>query len=201
MGHIEKSLQTPVAYAQMTDGDLLGLVAEEDRLAFAELFKRYAGRVKAFLLRWGMPGDQAEEVAQEVMVSIWRRADSFDAKKAAASTWIFAIARNRRIDLIRKTARREPDPEDPLFERDPDPDGMVIFSQQERQRTIRAAIAELPGDQQEVLRIAFFEGVSHGECATALEVPLGTVKSRIRLAFRKLREALGEDFAEELLND
>ena len=201
MGHIEKSLQTPVAYAQMTDGDLLGLVAEEDRLAFAELFKRYAGRVKAFLLRWGMPGDQAEEVAQEVMVSIWRRADSFDAKKAAASTWIFAIARNRRIDLIRKTARREPDPEDPLFERDPDPDGMVIFSQQERQRTIRAAIAELPGDQQEVLRIAFFEGLSHGECATALEVPLGTVKSRIRLAFRKLREALGEDFAEELLND
>ncbi|MEL7416796.1 MAG: sigma-70 family RNA polymerase sigma factor, partial [Pseudomonadota bacterium] len=119
----------------------------------------------------------------------------------AASTWIFAIARNRRIDLIRKTARREPDPEDPLFERDPDPDGMVLLSLQERQRIIREAIQELPQDQQDVLRIAFFEGLSHGECAEALDVPLGTVKSRIRLAFRKLREALGEDFVEELLND
>lgn len=201
LGHIEKSLQTPVAYAQMADGDLLCLVAEEDRSAFAELFRRFAGRIKAFLLRWGMPGDQAEEVAQEVMVAIWRRADSFDPAKAAASTWIFAIARNRRIDLIRKTARREPDPEDPLFERDPDPDGMVLLSLQERQRIIREAIQELPQDQQDVLRIAFFEGLSHGECAEALDVPLGTVKSRIRLAFRKLREALGEDFVEELLND
>ena len=201
LGHIEKSLQTPVAYAQMADGDLLCLVAEEDRSAFAELFRRFAGRIKAFLLRWGMPGDQAEEVAQEVMVAIWRRADSFDPAKAAASTWIFAIARNRRIDLIRKTARREPDPEDPLFERDPDPDGMVLLSLQERQRIIREAIQELPQDQQDVLRIAFFEGLSHGECAEALDVPLGTVKSRIRLAFRKLREALGEDFVEEQLND
>ncbi|MEL7415133.1 MAG: sigma factor, partial [Pseudomonadota bacterium] len=82
----------------MADGDLLCLVAEEDRSAFAELFRRFAGRIKAFLLRWGMPGDQAEEVAQEVMATCWHKAKMFDPARASVATWIFTIARNRKID-------------------------------------------------------------------------------------------------------
>jgi len=105
------------------DTELMQLVAEaRDRNAFVELFKRYAGRVKAFLIRAGASPDMADEAAQDVMVSLWRRAGQYDPTKAGVSTWIFAIARNRRIDLIRRQARPAPDPEDPLFQPDPEPD-------------------------------------------------------------------------------
>ncbi|MEL6582332.1 MAG: sigma-70 family RNA polymerase sigma factor [Pseudomonadota bacterium] len=203
MGHIETTppAPAPVPYKDMADAELISLVAETDRQAFVELFGRYAGRVKAFLMRWGMPADQAEEAAQEVMVSIWRRAAQFDPAKAGATTWIFAIARNRRIDMIRRATRPEPDPNDPLFVPDPEPGGMEVLSAQEREGAVRAGIAELPEAQQEILRLSFYEGLSHGECAERLGVPLGTVKSRIRLAFSKLRDILGDDIAEELKDD
>ncbi|MEL7215209.1 MAG: sigma-70 family RNA polymerase sigma factor [Pseudomonadota bacterium] len=185
----------------MADAELLSRIAEEDRLAFVELFERFAGRVKAFLMRWGMPGDQAEEAAQEVMVSIWRRAKTFDPQKAGASTWIFAIARNRRIDMIRRATRPEPDPNDPLFQPDPEPDGSAALSASEREVVVRDAIANLPEAQREIVHLAFYEGLSHGECAERLDVPLGTVKSRIRLAFAKLRDILGDGIVVELRDD
>ncbi|MGB0497672.1 MAG: sigma-70 family RNA polymerase sigma factor [Rubricella sp.] len=185
----------------MGDPDLLALVREQDKAAFAELFQRYAGRVKGFLMRWGMANDQAEEAAQEVMVSIWRKADRFDATKATVSTWIFAIARNRRIDMIRRTARREPDPDDPLFQHEPEPDGIEAFSAHEREAKVRSALAELPEAQRIILHLSFYEGLSHGECAERLQLPLGTVKSRIRLAFVRLRDILGDRIVEELRDD
>jgi RNA polymerase sigma-70 factor (ECF subfamily) len=148
-----------------------------------------------------MPADQAEEAAQEVMVSIWRRAHQFDPDKAGATTWIFAIARNRRIDMIRRATRPEPDPNDPLFVPDPEPDGMTVVSAQEREQIVRDAVATLPEAQQEILQLSFYEGLSHGECAERLGVPLGTIKSRIRLAFAKLRDTLGADMAAELKDD
>lgn len=178
-----------------SDAALILATARADRDAFVALFERYAGRVKAFMMRSGASPADADEIVQEVMVAIWRRAGTFDPDKAAASTWIFAIARNRRIDMIRKVSRPAPDPEDPLFQPDPEPDGLSRVSAAERAERLRESLAALAPEQRSVLMAAFYEGLSHGEIATRLDLPLGTVKSRIRLAFRHLRSALGEDLA------
>jgi RNA polymerase sigma-70 factor (ECF subfamily) len=183
------------------DAELLLAVAREDRAAFAELFGRYAVRVKAFALRAGASVHDADELAQEVMVSVWRRASTFDPARAAASTWIYAIARNRRIDMFRRVNRPPPDPEDPLFQPDPEPDGAAALSQIEREAMVREGLATLSPEQRVVLDLAFYEGLSHSDIAERLGVPLGTVKSRIRLAFRHLRGALGDDLAGEFVND
>lgn len=189
---------SPPGSAAPSDADLLILIAARDRTAFAALFERYAGRIKAFMMRSGARPDDADEIAQDVMVSIWRRAATFDPGRAAASTWIFAIARNRRIDMIRRIRRPAPDPADPLFQPDPEPDGLAVVSQAERQGRVRAGLATLPPEQRAVLMAAFYEGLSHAEIAEAQDLPLGTVKSRIRLAFRHLRGVLGEDIAREM---
>lgn len=175
------------------DEALLARIAGQDRAAFKALFARYAGRVKAFMLKGGVPHDEADDIAQDVMVSVWRRADSFNPEKATAATWIFAIARNRRIDLIRRRARPAPDPEDPLFQPDPEPDGLASVGVKEVQGLIRQGLTTLAEEQRLVLMAAFYEGLSHGEIAEKYDLPLGTVKSRIRLAFRHLRGRLGED--------
>jgi RNA polymerase sigma-70 factor, ECF subfamily len=184
-----------------SDADLIRAIAAYDRGAFAVLFDRYAVRIKAFMLRAGASEQDADEIAQDVMVSVWRRAASFDPARAAASTWIFAIARNRRIDMIRQARRPAPDPEDPLFQPDPEPDGLVTVSLAEREALVREGLANLPAEQREALRLAFYDGMSHGEIAERTGLPLGTVKSRIRLAFRHLRGALGDDIAGELVGD
>jgi RNA polymerase sigma-70 factor, ECF subfamily len=184
-----------------SDADLISAVAGRDLEAFNLLFDRYAVRIKAFMLRGGAAEADADEIAQDVMVSIWRRAASFDPAKAAASTWIFAIARNRRIDMLRRMRRPAPDPDDPLFQPDPEPDGMASVSLAEREAKVRASLQTLAPEQREVLRLAFYDGLSHGEIAERAGLPLGTVKSRIRLAFRHLRGALGEDIAAEITDD
>lgn len=181
------------------DAELMRRVARErDREAFAALFARYASRVKGFLIRGGAAHDQADEAAQDVMVSIWRRAEQYDPAKASVATWIYAIARNRRIDMIRRQTRPAPDPEDPLFQPDPEPDPAATAAVTARDARVRAALAELSGDQREVVRLAFFSGMTQTEIAAEVDAPLGTVKSRLRLAFARLRAALGDDFADEL---
>ncbi|MEL6234276.1 MAG: sigma-70 family RNA polymerase sigma factor [Pseudomonadota bacterium] len=180
------------------DSDLLAAVAQGDRDSFAIFFGRYAARVKAFLIRSGTKVEEAEELSQDVMVTVWRKAASFDPTKASAATWLFTIARNRRIDLARRHARPAPDPEDPLFQPDPDPDGADILGRRQRDAALRAALAELPENQRDVVTIAFFEGLSQSEIAARLDLPLGTVKSRSRLALSRLRAALGEPFRDEL---
>lgn len=187
-------------YSNHSDIQLLAAVAERDKAAFAELFGRYAVRVKAFMLRAGTAEDDADEIAQEVLVTVWRKAHLFDPGKAAASTWIFTIARNRRIDMIRRRTRPEPDPEDPLFQPDPEPGGMQALSSQQVAERVRHSIGGLPDDQRSVLRAAFYDGLTHSEIAAHLRLPLGTVKSRMRLAFRAMRAELGEDMAEEVLD-
>ena len=188
----------PDGLPEASDAELLARVAGRDRDAFVALFDRFAARVKAFMMRRGASEADADEIAQEVMVQVWRRAETFDPARAAASTWIFTIARNRRVDLLRRTRRPAPDPEDPLFQPEPEPDGFLRMDAAEREAHIRAGLAELPADQRAVLVAAFYDGLSHAEIAAKLHLPLGTVKSRIRLAFRHLRGVLGEGLAEEL---
>lgn len=182
-----------------TDEALVTAIARSaDRTAFRELFQRYAGRIKGFLMKGGARGDQAEEIAQDVMVTIWRKAASFDPDKAGAATWIFTIARNRRIDVIRRERRPEPDPEDPLYKPDDPMTPQQALAGQERDRRVREALDDLSDEQRQIVRMSFFIGLSHGEIAQKLDIPLGTVKSRTRLAFARLRSALGVEFSDEL---
>jgi RNA polymerase sigma-70 factor (ECF subfamily) len=182
------------------DAALIARIAKADREAFAALFRRWAGKVKGFLIRSGVGHAEADEAAQEVMLSVWRRADSFDPARAGAATWIYAIARNRRVDLLRRR-RPEPDPDDPLFAPEPEPPADAAAAREGRDAQVRAALEALPADQALVVRLAFYDGLSHAEVAAMIDAPLGTVKSRLRLAMGKIRAALGDGFAEELLDD
>lgn len=166
------------------------IAARQDRDAFAELFAFYAPRVKGYVLRLGAGDAVAEEIAQDVMISVWRKAHLFDRRQASVSTWIFRIARNRRIDVLRRTKKPELDANEPAFqpEEPPAPDEALTAS--EREDLVRAAIAELPEEQLQLLRAAYYDGLSHREIAEQSGLPLGTVKSRIRLAFAKLRVRL-----------
>jgi RNA polymerase sigma-70 factor (ECF subfamily) len=184
-----------------SDADLIAAIAARDRDAFVALFDRYAGRIKAYALRRGASPSDADEIAQDVMVAVWRRADGFDPARASASAWIYAIARNRRIDFARRAARPGPDPLDPQFRPDPAPDGFALVDAAEREARVRAALAALAPEQHRVVVASFFDGLSHTEIALREGVPLGTVKSRIRLAFRHLHALLGVDLAEGFEDD
>lgn len=171
--------------------DLMSAVAQrQDRDAFAELFAYYAPRVKSYMLRLAAGEAQAEELSQEVMITVWRKAHLFDRTQASVSTWIFRIARNRRIDLSRRQRPMDLDPEMPGVapEALPAPDARLTV--EEREGQVRAALAELPEEQIGLLKAAFYEGLSHREIADRTGLPLGTVKSRIRLAFAKMRARL-----------
>ena len=171
-----------------SDESLLLRVAGGDRAAFSALFARYATKVKGYLIRLGARGAAAEDLAQDAMVSIWRRAGSFDPSKAKASTWIFVIARNAWIDRLRRE-RVELAYRDTLIldeaSDDEAPDDAAERVQTEAQ--IQEAMALLSEDQKQVVRLSFFEDRPHSEIAEQLSLPLGTVKSRLRLALIKLR--------------
>ena len=171
--------------------DLMHAIAErQDRQAFAEIFSYYGPRVKGYMLRLGAGDALGEELAQEVMITVWRKAHLFDRTQASVSTWIFRIARNKRIDVARRLNRPELDPEDPaLLPESPIPadDALAAMEQEER---VRVVLAELPSEQFSLLQQAFYEGLSHREIADRTGLPLGTVKSRIRLAFAKMRARL-----------
>lgn len=168
-------------------------VARGDRAAFAALFDHFAPRLKAFLMRQGVPAAQAEDLAQEAMLSLWRKAHLFDPAKASAATWLFTIARNLRIDAIRRERRPELDPADPMLSPQADigaDDGMALAEGEDR---LRAALKILPADQAQVIEWSFFHDKPHSQIAVELGIPLGTVKSRLRLAMVRLRAALGEE--------
>lgn len=170
------------------DADLLAVARHRDRLAFARLYDWFAPRIKSYLMRAGLSADRAEDLAQEVMLTVWRQAPRFDPRKASASTWIFTIARNRRIDLLRqrqpesvKLGEQTGEPEEAFQEEMEASDARLM------RKRLEQAIAELPPEQAEVLRRFFLEGKAHSEIADELGLPLGTVKSRLRLAMARLR--------------
>lgn len=172
---------------------LVQVAAKQDRAAYSELFSYYAPRVKSYLMRLGADNAQAEEIAQDVMVTIWRKAGLFDRRQASVSTWIFRVARNRRIDVFRRTRRPDLDPEETMIlpSAAEAPEGRV--EAMETETRVREAMKDLPEEQMLLLRLAFYEGLSHREIAEKLDVPLGTVKSRIRLAFVKMKSRLGHE--------
>ena len=173
---------------------LLAIAANADRQAFAELFAWYAPRIKAFMMRGGASADVAQEVAQESMISVWRRAATFDPRIARPATWIYSIARNRRIDMVRRERRIEATLEDlrPLQGEDTGQADSAIVALESSDR-VRASIEALAPDQLEVIRKAFFEDKSHSQIAAELGLPLGTVKSRIRHALIRLRASMQGD--------
>jgi len=174
--------------------DLIEAIASrQDRAAFAALFRHFAPRVKAFVIRGGTDAETAQEVAQEALVMVWRKAASFDRLRASAATWIYTIARNKRIDLLRRSARPI-DTEDWLVVYAPegeDADKSVLAGQ--TYTRVKELLGGLSADQLVVIQKAFFEDKTHTVIAEELKLPLGTVKSRIRLALGRLREALEKD--------
>jgi RNA polymerase sigma factor (sigma-70 family) len=169
------------------------IASQKDREAFAELFAHFAPRVKGYLMRLGASNGQAEEVTQDAMLTVWRKAHLFDRKKAAASTWIFTIARNRRIDILRQQKYPELDANDPALVPDTSAQADDEVIAEQRGELVRAALDKLPEEQRELVRLAFYNGWSHGQLADETNLPLGTVKSRLRLAFGRLRQELGDD--------
>src|SRR3569832_355539 len=178
------------------DPNMSELLAEVGRThdveLFEALFRHFAPRVKAYMARTGSPG-VAEELMQETMVSVWNKAAMYDPGKGAASTWIFSIARNLRIDAYRREKHPEYAPADPAFQPEAAPAADHQLEGEAAAEIVRRALDTLPADQAEVLRLAYFEDNSQSTIAEALSLPLGTVKSRLRLAFAKLRDALGRE--------
>ncbi len=169
---------------------MAAISAERSKAAFAELFDFYAPRIKSYMLRLGASDSEAEELAQDVLVTVWQKAGLYDRKQASVSTWMFRIARNRRIDVQRRQRRPELTADDPML-RPPEieqPDATLARGQMEV--LVRSQLVKLPADQLLLLQAAFYDGLSHSEIARAFNLPLGTVKSRIRLAFLRLRGEL-----------
>jgi RNA polymerase sigma-70 factor, ECF subfamily len=163
-----------------------------DRAAFTSLFLRFAPRVKAYLMQLGMDAGSAEELAQEALLAVWRKAAQFDPERASAAAWIFTIARNLRIDLARRTRLATPVPS-PLDEPPPTSQADAMLAADDLSARVRAALAALPAEQADVVRLSFFDDRVHADIERVLGIPLGTVKSRLRLAMSRLRTLLEDD--------
>lgn len=171
---------------------LVAVGRTRDRTAFASLFGHFAPRLKSYLMRLGAGSGQAEDIAQEAMLTLWRKADQFDPAKAAAATWAFTIARNLRVDALRRERRPEIDTSDPALVADDAPQADDAIARTQEDARLRDALTELPREQIEVVELSFFADKPHSVIARELGLPLGTVKSRLRLAMARLRTALGE---------
>lgn len=163
---------------------------EQCRSSFGRLFEYFAPRLKSYLKRLGAEDAGAEEIVQDVMLTVWRKAAQFDESQASVSTWIFRIARNRQIDTFRKAARPELSPNEPMLQPAEDEAPDDALSRAQIDARVREQLNTLPDEQLDLLKAAFYEGLSHSEIADSFGLPLGTVKSRIRLAFNKLRGRL-----------
>ncbi len=171
--------------------DLLHRIAEQaDPAAFRELYQAYGPRIKAYMMRRGADAATAEDLAQETLLTVWRRASLYAEDKGSAATWIFTIARNLRTDRLRREVPWQELPEGRAEQAGSEMAPDEALAEKERQVRVRAALASLPADQREVVALSYLEGLSHGEIAGRLGVPLGTVKSRMRIAYQKIRVAL-----------
>ncbi|MBT0958264.1 sigma-70 family RNA polymerase sigma factor [Alphaproteobacteria bacterium KMM 3653] len=169
---------------------MLAVRDARDQAAFAALFDYFAPRLKGFIIRSGAGAGQAEEIVQEVMLTVWRKSDQFDPARAQVSAWVYQIARNKQIDVFRKEQR--PLPEALTQDPEADPDASQIIALEQEAGKLRQALALLKPDQRSVIEQAYLGELSHQEISTQTGLPLGTIKSRIRLALEKLRHELKE---------
>ncbi len=182
-------MTSPEEFADM----VVAVATHRDRVAFAHLFDFFAPRIHAYLLGLRLDPLVADELTQDVMATLWQKASLFDPAKSSVATWLFRIARNRRIDLLRRE-RDEAQVDDTTLEiPDPAPAPDDSLDVAQRETLIRSALDRLPREQLELVRLAFFDGLTHSEIAERTGVPLGTVKSRLRLAFSRLRRALDDE--------
>jgi RNA polymerase sigma-70 factor (ECF subfamily) len=182
-----------IAEAAFDADSLLTEVGERgDREAFARLYEYFAPRIKAYLLKVGAAADHAEDLAQETMVKVWRKAALYQSDKASAATWMFTIARNVRIDAHRRASRPDLDPNEPGIAPEPEPQADETVARNERDAAILRIFGRLPENQREVVALHFYEDEPHTSIAERLNIPLGTVKSRLRLAFARIRRELEE---------
>jgi len=175
------------------DTCLLQIGKYRDKSAFKSLYEHFTPRLKSFLLRIGSDESAAEEICQETMIMVWRRAETYNPESAGASTWIFTIARNKRIDKLRKDSRPLPNFNDPLFYQKPIDKSDDILQRTEEEKKIKNVLKNLPPEQAKLILSAYYDDKSHRTIAEETDLPLGTVKSRIRLAINRLRTQL-EDF-------
>ena len=170
--------------------ECLVLIAQnQDRAAFTRLFRHFAPLMKAFALAGStFSGNHADELVQEVMLKVWQKAGAFNPDKAAASTWVYTIARNCRTDMYRRLQKFDTavSAEDVAGEQESD-EAFQVLHQKRSSEKVRELIKELPADQAQILTKAYMQGKSHSEVAAELDIPLGTVKSRVRLAIQKLQ--------------
>jgi RNA polymerase sigma-70 factor (ECF subfamily) len=185
----DRDLLTPTSpeYSQQTTW-MLAVREKGDRDAFAALFDYFGPRLKGFFMRSGTSSAQAEEIVQEVMLTVWRKAALFDPHRAQVSAWIYQIARNRHIDMIRKD--RRPVPEELREDPGSEPDASQILSVEQESGKLKQAIARLKPDQRAIIEKAYMGELSHQEISTQTGLPLGTIKSRIRLGLERLRHEL-----------
>jgi RNA polymerase sigma-70 factor (ECF subfamily) len=162
---------------------------DQDRAAFSALFHHFAPRVKAFLIKSGAGSTLAEECTQEVMATLWQKAHQFDPARASVSTWIYTIARNRKIDALRR--QRRPEPEDLPWGPEAEPDQADVISLRQETKKLAEAVSKLPENQRKLIEKAYFGDLSHSEIAVETGLPLGTIKSRLRLALERLRHTMG----------
>ena len=191
---MSRAAPQPIATAtpEPSWADLLTRVAAQDKQAFAALYDHFAPRIKGWVMKMGAPAGKAEDIVQDVMLQIWRRASQFDRARADAGTWIFAIARNRYIDLIRQEKRPEIAIDDPVLVSDDATPEQALHAR-ERADRVAAALSQLPTAQRQIIEQSYFAELTQQEIATQDGLPLGTVKSRLRLAFGRLRTLLGEE--------
>jgi len=172
---------------------LARLAREPDREAFAGLYAFYAPRIRTYLKGLGADPAAAEDLAQEAMATVWRKASFYDSARASAGTWIFAIARNLRVDALRRERRPQIDPEDPALAPDAPASPEAVLTGNRAAAALRDAVAALPPEQARLVELSFFQDQPHGVIAEELGLPLGTVKSRLRLAIARVRKALGDE--------
>jgi RNA polymerase sigma factor (sigma-70 family) len=189
----DRAAAAPAAARKSELDDLLTAVgATRDGRAFAVLFDHFRPRVQAQLVRLGLAPAAAEDLTQDVMETIWQKAHLYDRSRSAAITWVFQIARNRRIDVKRRSRECCVPAED--FFAIPDPAAACdeYLDARQRQEYVRSALDALPQEQLALVKLAFFEGLSHSAIAQQLNIPLGTVKSRLRLACARMQRLLAD---------
>jgi RNA polymerase sigma factor (sigma-70 family) len=180
----------PAQPARDMSAEIVAVAAAGDMAAFEILFREYGPRIRAYLIKVTRDRQVAEDLMQETMLAIWRKAAQFDPSKGPASAWIFTIARNIWIDAWRRQRRPTIDPDDPALVSQPEPDAATRIETRQSQEALHRALKTLPQEQVDLIRLSFFDDASHSTIAARMGLPIGTVKSRIRLAFGRLRTAL-----------